>query len=259
MAYTRYTYRFEQSVEYEFHYAGKYGAKGEKRAKRSKPTPDQIEKQNQKNRENRVRRLIKANFHKNDLWITLKYPKGTKKTPDQLQQDLRRFIDNLRKKYKRREAELKFIYRMEIGKLGGAHVHMIVNSIHDAFKVIQDTWQQGRVNFQCLYESGGYEQLASYLVKKPDEEVWKQMSMFQEEERQQFIRYSSSRNLVRPVPEVKKYSHWTLKKMIEEGPKADKGYYIDLDSIRHGINKWTGTSYLYYTEYRIRPPEKGEI
>lgn len=36
MAYTQYTYRFSNSVEYEFHYAGRYGLKGEHRAKRKR-------------------------------------------------------------------------------------------------------------------------------------------------------------------------------------------------------------------------------
>ena len=257
MAYTRYIYRFKDSIEYEFHYAGKYGAKGEKRSKKVKATPEQIEKQNQKNKENKVRRLIKANFKQNDLWLTLKFPKGTRKPPDEVKKLLGVFLESLRRKYKRRGSELKFIYRMEIGKQGGIHIHMICNDITDAFKLIQDTWKHGRVNFQCLYEDGEYEQLASYLVKQPDEEVGQQLSLFPEEDQKQFIKYSSSRNLIRPAPEKKKFTHYTVRKLIENGPTASEGFYIDQSSIRQGINNITGTSYLYYTEYRLRPPEKG--
>ena len=72
-------YTFYDSVEYEYKFAGNYGAKGEKRAKRRKATPEQMKRQNQWIKETKVRRLIKANFRPGDLWETLKYPKGTRK------------------------------------------------------------------------------------------------------------------------------------------------------------------------------------
>lgn len=40
--YWRDTWRFNGSIEYEFKYAGKYGAKGEKRGKRKRASPEQI-------------------------------------------------------------------------------------------------------------------------------------------------------------------------------------------------------------------------
>ena len=77
--YWRDTWRFNGSIEYEFKYAGRYGAKGEKRAERKRASPEQIKKQNQTIRENNVRRLIKANFDGYDLWCTLKYPRGARR------------------------------------------------------------------------------------------------------------------------------------------------------------------------------------
>lgn len=68
MAYWLDTFHFFNSIEYEFKFAGKYGAKGEKRMPKKKATPEQIKLQNQLNREIRVRRLIKANFFPEDLW-----------------------------------------------------------------------------------------------------------------------------------------------------------------------------------------------
>ena len=76
MAYWQKRWDFLNSVEYEYTYAGNYGAKGEKRKPRVKPTPEQIEKQNQINKTKKVRRLIKQNFSPGDYWITLKYTKG---------------------------------------------------------------------------------------------------------------------------------------------------------------------------------------
>ena len=62
MAYWHDIYSFSRSIEHEFKFAGRYGAKGEKRAKKEKATPEQIAKQNLRNKETRMRRLMKANF-----------------------------------------------------------------------------------------------------------------------------------------------------------------------------------------------------
>ena len=252
MAYTQYTYRFSNSVEYEFHYAGRYGLKGECRAKRKKKTAEAVKRYNQRKRIDKVRRLIKANFKKYDYFITLKYPRGTRKNVDEVQADLKKFLSSLRRKYQRREAQLKFIYRLEIGKRGGIHCHMILPRLPDGDMIISSSWHQGTVNFQNLYDKGNYEQLASYITKEPTEEIEKQLSFFPEEEQKQFIKYSTSRNLIRPICEKKKYSRWTVKKLLENGPTASEGYYIDKSSIVSGISQWTGMSYLYYTEILIK-------
>lgn len=253
MAYWLDTYRFPNSIEYEFKFAGKYGAKGEERQPKKKATPEQIRLQNQLNRETRVRRLIKANFFPEDLWVTLKYPKGKRKPLWEIKKDFKNYLERLRYQYKKRGSALKFVSRMEIGKRGGIHIHMLVNRIRgeDTDLLVQGAWEHGRVNFSTIYEYGGYTKLANYIVKKPDEETEKQMSLFPEEDRKEFVRYSSSRNLARPEPERKTYRRWTLKRLLEEGPRPSPGYYIDKDSVRAGVNRYTGMSYLYYTECRI--------
>lgn len=250
MAYTQYIYRFEESVEYEYHYAGQYGSSGEKRAKRNKPTPEAVKRHNQKLKAIKVRRLIKANFKKFDYFITIKYPRGTRKALEEVQKDIKGFITSLRGKYKRRGKELKFIYRLEIGARGGIHCHMILPRIAEGDILIQDSWKHGRINFQNMYED--VDQLAAYMVKEPSEEIQKQLSLFDEDKRRQLIKYSSSRNLIRPQPEKKRFSRWTLRKIIEQGPQAHKGYYIDRSSVKCGISQWTGMSYLYYTEILIK-------
>ena len=72
MAYRRFTYHFENSIEYEYKFSGRVGAKGEKRAKRQKATPDQIKRQSERNKENKYRRLIKASVVPGDGWGTVK-------------------------------------------------------------------------------------------------------------------------------------------------------------------------------------------
>lgn len=240
----------KDSIEYEIKYSGKYGAKGEKRAKRVKVTPEMIKKQNQKNREKRMRRLIKANFGEGDLWLTIKYPKGHRQPVEEVKKDLRKFLESMRRKYKRNDEELKFIYRLEIGKQGGIHTHMIVNRIEGAEAMLQKAWKHGRINYEPL-DDGDYSELAAYIVKEPDEEVEEQLSFLPTEERKEFVKYSTSRNLIRPTPERKEFSRKTVRKMVEEGPEPTKGYYIVKNSIRIGVNPFTGMSYIHYTERMV--------
>jgi hypothetical protein len=254
MPYWKDTWLFPNSIEYEYKFAGKYGAKGEKRLPKKKATAEQIQKQNQFNREKNMRRLIKANFAPDDLWNTLKYPKGTRKPLEEVKKDLRGFLDDMRKEYKKQGEVLKFIYRLEIGDRGGIHIHILLNrsqNIKNTDILIQKKWKHGRVNYQSLYEYGGYQKLANYIVKKPNEEQQKQLSIFDEEDRKELIKYSSSRNLIRPEPERKTYRRWTMQRMIVNGPKPTPGYYIDQNSIRFGVNEYTGMSYFQYTECRI--------
>lgn len=255
MAYWKDKWVFLNSNEYEYKFAGKYGAKGEKRSKRKKATPEQIKKQNQFNREKKLRRLIKKNFFSDDYWTTLKYPEGTKKAIKLVQDDMTSFLNGMRTDYKKYKEPFKFIYRIEIGKRGGIHIHILINRLRGASNtdlIIKKNWKQGNVNYQTLYETGGYKKLANYIVKPVPEEAYEQYSLFDEKEQKQLVKYSTSRNLVRPEPERKEYRRWTLKKLVEEGIKPTEGYYIDKDSIYYGVNKYTGMSYLQYTECRIK-------
>lgn len=242
-------WRFSKSNEIEIKFAGKYGAKGERRSPKRKATPEQIKKQNQLNKEKRMRRLIKANFQEGDYWITLKYPQGTRKETAEVKKDMRNFINAMRRQYGKHEQEFKFIYRVEIGSQGGIHIHMIVPRIRgeDIDQDIQRIWKHGRVNFQNL-DDGNYKALAEYITKPPDQEVEQQLSLFPSEERNEYIKYSSSRNLIRPEPERKIYGKWTVRKIIEDGPTPTPGYYIDKDSVHIGFNSYTGMNYIQYTE-----------
>lgn len=253
--YEQFTWHFPESNEVSVIYAGNYGAKGEKRLPRKKPTPEQLKKQNQKNKENRVRRKIKLNFSPNDLWITLKYPAGTKKDIKELNRDFSNFIRKLKRRYQKQGEELKWICRKEVGKNGGLHIHVLVNRIEGADILVDESWP-GYTWHTNIYESGGYSKLAAYIVKQPDEEVMQQLSLFPESEQDHLISYSCSRNLVEPIPEKKVYSRRTVQKMIQEGPTPTPGYEIDKNSIVQGVNPYTGMSYLHYTEYRINGTRK---
>lgn len=241
------TWYFNNSIEHEIKWVGKCGRKGEKREERKKPTPEQMKKQNQRNRENRIRRIMKANWGENDYWITMKYPAGTKLSRAEVKGHLKRFYERTRKDYRRRGEELKFFERVEIGKRGSPHVHILVNRIQDADVLIQQNWEHGRVYFKLAYEEGGFRKLAEYVAKPPDEEV---------DENGETKAYSCSRNLIRPEPVKKEYKRWTVEKLLREGPKPETGFFIVPDSIISGVNPYTGMSYMKYEEVRIK--KKGE-
>lgn len=256
MAYWEDIFDLGDSIEHECKFAGNYGAKGEKRAKRQKATPEQVKKQNQRNKEKNMRRLIKLNFKPYDIWGCLKYPKGERKNTEEVKDDLKDFWDGMRYDYAKVDEKLKFIYRVEIGEQGGIHIHVLINRLRgklDTDILMQKRWKHGVVDYKSIYAQGGYEKLAEYIVKQPEEEsgAYKQLSLLPEEERKEYVKYSSSRNLIRPKPIRKVYSHWTMRKILTEGPKPQKGYYIDKNSIVSGVNAFTGMSYLHYTEYRI--------
>lgn len=245
-------------IEHEYKYPGRYGAKGEKRKKKKKPTPEQVAKQNQYNREVRCRRLIRNNFYPGDYWVTLKYKSGARKGMEDFLKDIRKFIRGMRREYKKRGEPLKFIYRLEIGKRGGLHAHIIINRLPGKActdLIIRDAWQKvtpdGSVDYTTIREQGGGKDLAAYITKQAGEEIAGQMHLFSKKDQKRLVRISSSRNLDRAEPVRKVYRHWTMKKILENGPEPTPGYYIDEDSIRAGINRFTGFTYYKYTEVRI--------
>lgn len=241
------------SIDNEIHYAGKAGAKGEKRAPRVKPTPEQMQRQNQWKKEVYMHRLIRLNFSKDDYLFTLKYPMGARPTLAQVIKDWQKFRDAMKRAYKKHDVPFKWIYRMEVGMSGGRHIHIIINHIEgvDVLKLVKQKWKPGNVNCQPMYEQGNFKALAEYMTKKPDKEIKGQLSLFETEEQKAFKKFSSSRNLKRPVPKKKKFLRRTVRKILAEGPQPRKGYYIDRESVVMGVNQFTGYSYIRYTEYAL--------
>ena len=262
MAYKVKKFSFQNSNEFEFTYAGKYGAKGEKRAKKEKPTPEQMAAQNQWQKAKNMRRLIKWNFKEDDLWCTLKHPKGTRLPLGVILKEMKAFLRRMRNAYKKLGAVFKYIYRLEIGERGGIHIHILLNRVnpnHPTDKLVKACWEYGSVNFTDIEDEGGIQGLAEYIVKPANDKQEKWLAEYPEEEQKKLRSYSCSRNLIRIEPEVKAYPHWTMRRILDMAGeiKPTKGYYVDKSSIVQGINKYTGMSYLYYTEYRLEPWEGG--
>lgn len=254
MAYVHDEYIFPDSIENEYKWAGKYGARGEKRGSREKATPETIQKQNQRNREKKYRRKVKQNFHKGDLWSTFLYPAGTRKTVKEVQKDMSDLLKTLRREYKKSNTTFKWIYRIEIGKNGGVHVHMISSQLEGIDMIMQDRWHDitdGRVSYERF--KGDEESacnIGNYITKLLTEQHQKKCEELGLDPKE-FTKISSSRNLDEPIHIRKQYSHWTMKRIVEtQMPEAREGYVIDKDSVYFGTNPFTGLSYLYYTELK---------
>lgn len=277
MAYTEEIYISSWGIEHAIHYAGRYGARGEKRAKRAKATPEQIRRQNQRNKEKRIQRTIQANFRPGDHWITLKYPKGTRKPLKEIKRDFKEFRRLLRKHYHKAGVPMKYIYRIEIGKRGGIHIHIILPRIPDGDLCISDAWMRARgmtpiedmiadgrspmdgmTDFTLIRAAGNGKDLAEYICKELPEEAARELTP---QERRQLLAVGTSRNLVRPTPIRKRYNHWTVRRLLEIGVEninntpsrfRTEGYLVDKNSWYQGVNPVTGMSYISYMEIPIR-------
>ncbi len=259
MAFSLKQYVLGDIREAEAGYTGKRTGRG----RRKKATPEEIERWNRQKRRKAVRLLIEANFGKGDPWICLKYRKGTRKSAREVSKDLSEFCRKMRIAYKKNEQAFKWIARIEVGKLGGIHVHLICNAFKgDGLSLITDTWastspEASRANVEALDDNPDREQLADYITKEADKDDDQYHLPGTIEDRRAVLRIRSSRNLIRPEPEKTPLTRRQFAKLMTEGPKPAKGYAIIPDSVRRGENPVTGMPYIRWKERRIKPSSGG--
>ena len=215
----------------EYHTA-RYGAPGQKREKKRKATPEEMARANQRNKERQCWYLILANFMIGDYYLTLTYRKSDRPGDmEEAKKDFRSFISRVKKRYRQKGHELKWIRNTEVGTKGAWHVHMIANRIRGGLDIFLEEWNRGRVETLTLYAEGRFRDLAKYVTKSPKSDP-----------RQKETSYSTSRNLIRPVPEIRHYERYKTWRKI----RKPKNYYLDPESIEEGINPWTGYPYRKY-------------
>ena len=229
--YKKVTYTFPNAIEVYEYLDGKYGARGEPRKKKKKPTPEQIKKRNQWSKERKARHKLRTWYRKNDYLVTLTYRKEERpQDMRQAKKELADFIRRVRRGYRRKGQELRYLRNIEVGTKGAWHIHIIVNRITDADLIMKEAWPHGGADFKLLYEQGEFADLAAYITKTPETDP-----------RLKETSYNTSRNLPTPEPEVKRLARWKKK------PKEKPGYYIDKENYHEGINPVTGYKYRYYT------------
>ena len=230
-----YVTKWIKAGDYMFikHYSsGRYGAPGMKRRKKEKTTTEQRAMQNNKKKAEKLQMLILANFNKG-YHITLDYLMDSRPaTYEEAEKNLTRFLDRMRRKYKKQNKEFKFIAITERGKRREAlHHHMIVEN-QDG--IIEDIAKEWGVKFHIskMYEAGAYKELAEYFVKvETKEEAQKGKS-----------KYHRSRNLKKPF-ERKAIRSGSFK----DDPEVPEGYELIGDTFINGYNELVNVRYQSYT------------
>ncbi len=239
-------------LEHEIKAKGKYGKPGEKRGKRSKTTPEQIRKQNHWNRTKYIYRILNLNFEEHfATFITLTYRRDERpETIEELKKHKKKFMDGMRAEYKKHGVPFKWICRIEVGKKGGKHMHIIVNDIDgvDMKKLIAKHWPYGNPDIKDVYDLAS-NNLAEYFTKILDE-VEGQISWMDDKDAVSALGCTCSRNLKKPEPQRHEYKRRTLEQAVRFGIKATKGYMVDEQSIKYGVNPFTGYTYLHYREIK---------
>ena len=243
--YEKVTCRIRDKVEVSKHYSGRYGAPGMAREEKKKPTPEEMAKQNHWRRCRDLRRLLELNFEKGDWHVTLTCEKDKRPAKEDAKKVIRDFLGKLRREYKKRGWDLKWVVTCETGERGAVHWHMIVNAVSDGVtdthKLIQNMWQRGRPYFSPLDNPDDFSKLADYLVK----EAAKKIDKGETDER---MSYSRSRNLIKPKERREKVRATGWRKE----PKIPEGWELVPGSLLNGTNKYTG---LPYQRYVIRRKE----
>lgn len=138
MAFTKKIYRLKKGIEVEEYHSAKYGAPGQERRPKKKLTPEQMEKQNQTNREKKARRKLREHFQEEDYFSDLTYRKDARASGyGGRQEQFSKCIRQVRKEYRKRGYELKWIRNVEVGTKNGWHIHVIINRIPDTDIILQ--------------------------------------------------------------------------------------------------------------------------
>lgn len=244
MPYVESVCRAGRTIEIERYYTARYGQKGQTRSQRVKPTEEEQKKINLRQAEKKLRRLINGNFSPGDYHVVLSYQRNKgdpHRTPEEMRDDIGKFLRQLRTVYRQRGKELKYIHVMEVGAHGARHHHLVIN----AFEVsgIQKCWPHGRIHVNPLDNTGNYKELAAYLIKYSSRTI-------DTEDRLQGKRWNASKNLVHPVPKVKVISDRAFFKTEASVPYRYRGkYQIDKNSVSVGVNnpEYSGYGYFRFT------------
>ncbi|MFW5675790.1 MAG: rolling circle replication-associated protein [Acetivibrio ethanolgignens] len=229
-----------KTVEISKYHSYRWNCKGEKREKRKQPTTEQQEKVNLRMATKTLRRLMNNNFSDEDsMLLTLDFRLEERpKTSVEMQNTMKTFLKRLRRKFKKKNLPLKYIYVKELGPRGGAHIHMLMTKCE--IDILQYCWSWGGINIQPLHTDGQYEKIAKYFVKYADRTIKTEGKLIGK-------KWYPSRNLKQPT---------IIKKIIKqadtfrETPQEKKGYYLEKDSVYSGITK-DGYGFFTYTLHKL--------
>lgn len=264
--YVHQQYVFSDSIEHEYYYNGNYGAKGEKRSPKRQRTPEEIKAVNQANKEKKVRHLIKENFHAGDFFITMNFCDEYigRSLTSLKKKEIKNFLDRMRREYKKAGEPFRFIVRIELGaRRKRPHIHIIMNRIPNLDQIIRRQWTYGGrmvPHFEPISDDPDTPARLAEYVTKVSEEQQIEADAVCEGDVSKLMVYSCSRNLSRPQPKKRIIRNRTMRSIFNKDLVPADGFYIDKNSktLKRGVNPFTGLSYLYYQEIRLRPKQQAE-
>lgn len=235
MPYLKKTCVLPYRIEVEKVHSSRYGSRGMKYAPKKKATAEEMQLVNERNRIKKLYRKIAANFDFGDYHMQLTYRPSDRPSAEAARECLKDFLKQMRREFKKRGQELKYIVTTEY-QTTAIHHHLVINEIGETAKLAAKCWKYGKVFFSVVYENGEVMNLAAYLIKETQ-------NSFRDPENPSKLSYSCSRNLINPKEkvEVVKADTWM------EIPVPPAGYWIRKDSIVSGFSKITGYPYQYYT------------
>lgn len=237
--YKRLTYRFQNAIEVYEYLDGRYGARGAPRKKKRAVTPEEVENRNQWNRERKARHLLRKYYKKNDYFSDFTYKKEMRPVDlDEAKEHLSSVTRIIRREYRKRGEELRWMANIEVGTKNAWHIHICINRIPDTDIILAGAWAYGHVTNKLMYEMGEFADLAKYITKTP-----------KTDSRLKASRFSRSRNMPLPEPE---------KEVVNDigEPKEEEGFYLEKETFHEGDNSFTGYKYRYYTLLRLKPLPK---
>lgn len=241
--YLKKVYYAGQTAEVQKTFTKRYG-QNVSRGESVSRTPEAVKKYNEKMSYRELTRTINENFRPKDIHLVLTYRKGERPDPEQAKKDRDKILRALRKYFKDRGQELKYIAVTAYGTRGAIHHHLIINTM-DA-RDLREMWPHGGIHCEYLYEGGEYSGLAWYFIKQA-------RTSPQGKETIRGRRWTGSKNLKRVKPSVREVSAKTWR----EPPVPFPGYVIDPDSIEADCSPVTGIPYLFYRMIRI--PENSRV
>ena len=219
-------------------YSGRRKRKGVRKKWLSPPKQKNL---NEKNSRRYFIQLVNANFKDGDYHLTLTYnDKTLPKSEEEIQKEIRNFLNRLRRKYKKAGAELKYILVTEAKNKNGqptrVHHHLVINNALSRDE-IEGVWKNGYANCDRLQsDEYGFEALARYLTKNANGKK----------------RWSDSRNLIKPLLKEQilkdggKYSRRKMERIAknsEDGhiwEKMNNGYiFTKCEPIYNDITGWS--------------------
>ncbi len=216
---------------------------GEPRAPKENPSPLSKVRANYRAAWRKLTALMNENCRDGDWHLVFTYRAELRPTdPLQARKDFqKKIIPLLRKLYADNGVPFTYyFYRLEVGKRGGIHHHMVVPAFPT--HLLRKIWtpEIGNVHTTALY-SGEYSALAAYFLKSdnPDDPIHYNPIPGR--------KWSMSKGIKRPPQPVKKELKGSWEK---KDPYVPKGYALKPDTYYIGENPYTGRPYRCYIVYR---------